>query len=89
MRFTKNVGSLEYPRYRGICRGVWKSPELLVVMDSEKFNDWQQLDDSYLNGWSVSFPSSKQSVVENSAMILQRFTDGWKIVASHTSIVEM
>ena len=66
-----------------------KSPELLVVMDSEKFNDWQQLDDSYLNGWSVSFPSSKQSVVENSAMILQRFTDGWKIVASHTSIVEM
>ena len=73
----------------------WKSPELLVVVDSEQFNGWQQLHDSYINGypdrnamgfiepkriqvkllkpdlalaltwWSVSFPSSKQKVVEN------------------------
>ena len=29
----------------------WKSPELLVVIDSEQFNGWQQLHDSYLNGY--------------------------------------
>ena len=29
----------------------WKSPELLVVVDSEQFNGWQQLHDSYLNGY--------------------------------------
>jgi uncharacterized protein (TIGR02246 family) len=97
----------------------WKSPELLVVVDSEQFNGWQQLHDSYINGypdrnamgfiepkrtqvellepdlalaltwWSVSFPSSKQKVVGNTTMDLQKFDDGWKIVASHTSISEM
>ena len=74
----------------------WKSPELLVVIDSEQFNGWQQLHDSYINGypdrstmgfiqpkriqvkllkpdlalaltwWSVTFPSSKQTMVGNS-----------------------
>jgi hypothetical protein len=29
----------------------WKSPELLVVIDSEQFNGWQQLHDSYVNGY--------------------------------------
>jgi uncharacterized protein (TIGR02246 family) len=97
----------------------WKSPELLVVVGSEQFNGWQQLHDSYINGypdrgamgfiqpkriqvrllrpdlalaltwWSVSFPSSQQTVVGNSTMNLQKFVDGWKIVASHTSIAEM
>ena len=97
----------------------WKSPELLVVVDSQEFNGWQQLHDSYVNGypdrnamgfiqptriqvkllkpdlalaltwWSVSFPSSKQKVVGNTTMNLQRFDDGWKIVASHTSVAEM
>jgi uncharacterized protein (TIGR02246 family) len=97
----------------------WKSPELLVVVDSEEFNGWQQLHDSYVNGypdhnamgfinpariqvkllkpdlalaltwWSVSFPSSKQKVVGNTTMNLQKFDDGWKIVASHTSTAEM
>jgi ketosteroid isomerase-like protein len=96
-----------------------KSPELLVVVDSEQFNGWQQLHDSYINGypdrnamgfiqpkriqvkllkpdialaltwWSVAFPSSKQNVVGNSTMNLQKFNDGWKIVASHTSIAVM
>src|SRR6202047_750804 len=28
-----------------------KSPELLVVVDSEQFNGWQQLHDSYINGY--------------------------------------
>jgi uncharacterized protein (TIGR02246 family) len=97
----------------------WKSPELLVVVDSEQFNGWQQLHDSYINGypdrstmgfiqpkriqvkllkpdlalaltwWSVTFPSSKQTVVGNSTMNLQKFSDGWKIVASHTSTAAM
>jgi hypothetical protein len=42
-----------------------------------------------LTWWSVSFPSSKQKVVGNTTMNLQKFNDGWKIVASHTSIAEM
>jgi len=29
----------------------WKSPELLVIVDSEQFNGWQQLHDSYFNGY--------------------------------------
>ena len=96
-----------------------KSPELLVVVDSEQFNGWQQLHDSYINGypdrnvmgfiqpkriqvkllkpdlalaltrWSVSFPSSKQEMVGDSTMNLQKFDDGWKIVASHTSVAGM
>src|ERR1700748_522097 len=90
----------------------WKSPELLVVVDAEQFNGWQQLHDSYINGypdrnamgfirpkriqvkllkpdlalaltwWSVSFPSSKQEMVGDSTMNLQKFDGGWKIVAS-------
>jgi uncharacterized protein (TIGR02246 family) len=97
----------------------WKSPELLVVVGSEQFNGWQQLHDSYVNGypsatpmgfiqpkriqvkllkpdlalaltwWSVSFPSSKQEIVGNSVINLQKFADGWKIIASHTNIAGM
>jgi uncharacterized protein (TIGR02246 family) len=29
----------------------WKSPELLVVIDAEQINGWQQLHDSYLSGY--------------------------------------
>src|ERR1700730_236411 len=29
----------------------WNSPELLVVIDSEQFNGWQQLHDSYTHGY--------------------------------------
>jgi hypothetical protein len=94
----------------------WNSPELLVVVDSEEFNGWQQLHDSYINGypdrnamgfiqptrikvkllkpdlalaltwWSTSFPSSKQLMMGNSTMNLQKFDGGWKIIASHSSI---
>jgi uncharacterized protein (TIGR02246 family) len=97
----------------------WNSPELLVVVDSEQFNGWQQLHDSYVNGypdrnsmgfiqpkriqvkllkpdlalaltwWSVSFTSSRQTVVGNTTMNLQKLEGGWKIVASHTSTVDM
>jgi hypothetical protein len=42
-----------------------------------------------LTWWAVSFPSSKQKMVGNSTMNLQKFNDIWKIVASHTSIAEM
>jgi uncharacterized protein (TIGR02246 family) len=92
-----------------------KSPELLVIVDSEQFNGWQQLHDSYVNGypdrntmgfiepkriqikmlkpdlalaltwWSASFSTSKDKMVGNTTMDLQKFDDVWKIVASHTS----
>jgi uncharacterized protein (TIGR02246 family) len=97
----------------------WKSPDLLVVVDSEEFNGWQQLHDSYINGypdrnamgfiqpnriqvkllkpdlalaltwWSVAFPSSKQKLMGTTTMNLQKFENGWKIVAAHTSIAQM
>lgn len=103
----------------GHLETYWKSPELLVVVDSEQFNGWQQLHDSYVNGypnrdsmgyispariqikllkpdlalalswWSISFPNSKQRVVGNTTMNLQKFDEGWKIVASHSSTTDM
>jgi uncharacterized protein (TIGR02246 family) len=103
----------------GFMETYWKSPKLVVVVDSEQFNGWQQFHDSFVNGypsrnamgfiqpkriqvrllkpdlalaltrWSVSFPSSKQEVVGNSIMNLQKFDDGWKIIASHSSTNEM
>jgi L-asparaginase / beta-aspartyl-peptidase len=102
----------------GYLEVYWKSPELLVIVDSEQFNGWQQLHDSYVNGypdrnsmgfiepkriqvktlkpdmalalvwWSISFPSSKQEVVGNTTMNLQKFDDGWKVVAAHSSTAE-
>ena len=97
----------------------WHSPDLLFIVDSEQFNGWQQLHDSYLNGypdrssmgfcsssrcqvrllkpdlalaltwWSVTFPQSKQKVVGNTTINLQKFDDGWKIICSHSSTAEM
>jgi len=103
----------------GHLEAYWKSPELLVVIDSEQFNGWQQLHDSYVNGypdratmgfiepariqvrllradlalaltwWTINFPSSHRKVVGNTTMNLQKFDDGWKIVASHSSTNDM
>ena len=103
----------------GYMKVYWNSPELLVVAGSEQFNGWQQLHDSYVNGypsrtamgsiqskhiqvrllkpdlalaltwWSISFPASEQKEVGNTTMDLEKFNDGWKIIASHTSIDEM
>ena len=97
----------------------WKSPDLLVVVDSEQFNGWQQLHDSYVNGyperssmgfinpgriqvkllkpdlalaltwWTIKFPNSNTKIVGNTTMNLQKFDDGWKIVAAHSSTAEM
>jgi hypothetical protein len=36
---------------RAIWRCIGKSPELLLVVESEQFNGWQQLHDSFLNGY--------------------------------------
>jgi L-asparaginase / beta-aspartyl-peptidase len=99
----------------GYMEVYWKSPELFVIVDSEQFNGWQQLHDSYVNGypgatamgyveptriqvrllkpdialaltwWTINFPSSHQKVIGNTTMNLQKFDDGWKIVASHSS----
>jgi uncharacterized protein (TIGR02246 family) len=103
----------------GYVEVYWESPELLVVVGPEQFNGWQQLHDSYVNGypdraamgfiepariqvrllkpdlalaltwWTINFPSSHQKVVGNTTMNLQKFDDGWKIVASHSSANEM
>jgi len=103
----------------GYMQLYWKSPELLVVRGSEQFNGWQQLHDSYVNGypnrsamgsielvriqvrlvkpdlalaltwWTINFPSSHQKVVGTTTMNLQKFDDGWKIVASHSGANEM
>jgi uncharacterized protein (TIGR02246 family) len=35
----------------GYLEVYWNSPELLIVVDSEQFVGWQQLHDSYLNGY--------------------------------------
>ena len=97
----------------------WKSPELLVIAGSEQFNGWQQLHDSYVNGyanrsamgsielvriqvrllkpdlalaltwWTINFRSSHQKMVGTTTMNLQKFDDGWKIVACHSSANEM
>ena len=103
----------------GHLEAYWKSTQLLVVVDSEQFNGWLQLHDSYVNGypdrdsmgyispariqvkllkpdlalaliwWSISFPKSKQKVVGNTTMNLQKFGDGWKIVTAHLSTTGM
>jgi len=41
-----------------------------------------------LTWWTINFPSSNQKVVAETTMNLQKFDDGWKITASHTSITE-
>jgi beta-aspartyl-peptidase (threonine type) len=35
----------------GYLEVYWKSSELLVIVDSEQFSGWQQLHDSYINGY--------------------------------------
>ena len=46
----------------------WHSPDLLVVVDSEQFNGWQQLHDSYINGYpdrnSMGFIQTKRIQVK-------------------------
>ena len=41
----------------GYLKVYWKSPDLLVVIDSEQFNGWQQLHDSYISGQQHHEPS--------------------------------
>jgi len=42
-----------------------------------------------LTWWTINFPSSHKKVVGTTTMNLQKFDDGWKIVASHSSANEM
>ena len=48
---AKNAQSLNAHDIEGHLTTYWKSCELLVVIDSEQFNGWQQLHDSYVNGY--------------------------------------
>ena len=51
----------------GYMEVYWKSPELLVVVDAEQFNGWQQLHDSYINGYpnrsAIGFIQPKRILV--------------------------
>ena len=38
-----------------------------------------------LTWWTINFPSLHRKVVGNTTMNLQKFDDGWRIVASHSS----
>ena len=63
----------------GYMEVYWNSPELLVVVDSEQFNGWQQLHDSYVNGYpdrnSMGFiqPTRIQVKVEFLSGVSSRF----------------
>ena len=37
----------------GYLETYWRSPDLLVVVDAEQFIGWQQLHDSYINGYPI------------------------------------
>jgi uncharacterized protein (TIGR02246 family) len=47
----KMLGCWNSHDLEGHLEVYWNSPGLLVVVDSEQFNGWQQLHDSYLNGY--------------------------------------
>ena len=47
----KRLDSWNYHDIDGYLKAYWKSPELLVVVDSEQFIGWQQLHDSYIDGY--------------------------------------
>jgi len=47
----KRLGRWNAHDIEGYMQLYWKSPELLVVRGSEQFNGWQQLHDSYVNGY--------------------------------------
>jgi hypothetical protein len=49
--FAPAAGVDVFRSFEGYMGLYWKSPELLVVVDAEQFNGWQQLHDSYINGY--------------------------------------
>jgi uncharacterized protein (TIGR02246 family) len=49
----------------GYLETYWKSPNLLFVIDTEQVNGWQQLHDSYING----YPDKKSMGTLTSARI--------------------
>jgi len=54
MRYEILLGMLQSWNAHDLERHLetyWKSPELLVVIDSEQINGWQQLHDSYNSGY--------------------------------------
>jgi hypothetical protein len=42
-----------------------------------------------LTWWAFNLPGSRQKVVGNTTMNLQKFDDGWKIMASHSSTTKI
>jgi hypothetical protein len=62
MHYRWNAHDIE-----GHLEMYWKSPELLVAVDSEQFYGWEQFHDSYINGyrivmrWGPSNPNAPKS----------------------------
>jgi hypothetical protein len=61
----------------------WKSPGLLVVVDSEQFNGWQQLHDSYINGYpdrnAMGFIQPKRTQVKMLKLDLALALTWWSV----------
>jgi uncharacterized protein (TIGR02246 family) len=55
----------------GYLACYWKSPELLIIVDSEQFNGWQQMHDSYTKG----YPEKASMGFATPARIQVRFLD--------------
>jgi hypothetical protein len=70
-------------------RKRWLSQEYAVGGKTSTFEALKMFLDTNDSIAPVSFPSSKQEMVGNSTMNLQKFEDDWKIVASHTSVAGM
>jgi hypothetical protein len=70
-------------------RKRWLSQEYAVGRKTSTFEELKMFLDTNDSIAPVSFPSSKQEMVGNSTMNLQKFDDGWKIVASHTGVAGM
>ncbi|MBV9391816.1 MAG: hypothetical protein JOY96_07995 [Verrucomicrobia bacterium] len=51
MRLLRMVGCWNAHDVEGYMLAFWNSPQLLVVVDSEEYNGWQELHENYLNGY--------------------------------------
>jgi len=68
----------------------WKSPQLLVVLDSEQFSGWQQLHDSYINGYpnrdSMGFITPERIQVKLLKPDLALAVTWWSISFPHSKL---
>jgi hypothetical protein len=65
--------------------------EVLSLNKQSRFEGWLLKPDLALalTWWTINLPSSHQKVVGTTTINLEKFDDGWKIVASHSSTNQM